>query len=524
MQSIPQVSSEPVINVAVDTLVKHKQALIFVASKRSAQKAAADISKHSADVITHKDELKQLSQTILTALSPPTEQCKKLAHAIERGVAFHHSGLAPSQRTAIEHAFRAGTLKLIACTPTLAAGLDMPAFRSILKDVKRYNGAFGMDYIPVLEYQQMAGRAGRPGKEDFGEAIMIASTEREKLALIEKFIFGDVEDIYSKLAVEPVLRMYVLSLVATGLCRTKSELAKFFSQTFWAHQYKDLEQLQRIIERVIRLLISYEFIEQAKTVKKPDSDFMTAADLFEQRDTPLIATQLGMRVSQLYLDPLSANHIIQGLKKANLTVFGVVHLLCQTLEMRPQLPIKKAEQELFNTFLFKHESELLCPLPTFYDVEYEDFFASLKTTAYMLDWIEEFSEQSLFEKYDIRPGDINAKNEIMDWLLYCSVELSQALNLKQHIGFLTKLRTRVSYGAKEDLLILLQLKGIGRVRSRQLATNNIRTIKDIQNATLGTLAAIIGPAIAADIKRQVGQNPDELKKEKTNTLFSYHHS
>ena len=537
---IKSVSKEPVVNIAIDTLARKKQALIFVNSKRSAQKTAADIAKETKDVLTHHAQLKELSQKILGSLSHPTDQCTKLAHAIERGVAFHHAGLASSQREDIENAFRAGFLKIICCTPTLAAGLDMPAFRTVLKELKRYSGSFGMQFIPVLEYQQMAGRAGRPGMEDYGEAIIIANTQKERDVLVETYIHGEVEDIYSKLAVEPVLRTYVLSLIATGLCRTRHDLVTFFSKTFWAHHYQDMPQLERIIVRVTKLLINYGFVTDSKTstALSTSSDandtnntnnatrdntsksarhqkqrsvtstieFESAADLMEQTNTPLLVTPLGQRVSQLYIDPLSADHLLQGLEKEKITTFGIFILLCQTLEMRPLLRVKSTQLDSVNEFLFLHEQELLLPVPTLYDLEYENFFDAIKTTQYVLDWLDETGEDQLFEKYDIRPGEINAKNEILDWLLYCCAELSNVTNKKHHVGPLTKLRTRLQYGAKEDLLPLLALKGIGRIRARKMIQAQIRTIAELKSVDIGKLSALLGAAIATDLKKQVGIN------------------
>ena len=67
-----------------------------------------------------------------------------------------------------------------------------------------------MDWIPVLEYLQMAGRAGRPEYEKEGQSIIIASDEDQKEEVYDKYILGQPEEIYSKLAVEPVLRTYLL--------------------------------------------------------------------------------------------------------------------------------------------------------------------------------------------------------------------------------------------------------------------------------------------------------------------------
>ena len=72
------------------------------------------------------------------------------------------------------------SVNIICCTPTLAAGINLPAYRAIMRSLKRYSGTWGNTWIPVLEYKQMTGRAGRPGFEDFGEAVSLANTDDEK--------------------------------------------------------------------------------------------------------------------------------------------------------------------------------------------------------------------------------------------------------------------------------------------------------------------------------------------------------
>ncbi|MFT4312602.1 MAG: helicase-related protein [Candidatus Woesearchaeota archaeon] len=508
MSLIQSVSKDATINVSYDTVVKKKQALVFVSSKRSAQKVALDISKVLKEEHIQKQALKELSKQVLGVLSSPTDQCKKLAYSVERGVAFHHAGLAGEQKQLIESAFSKGLLPLIVCTPTLAAGLDLPAFRTILRDMKRYTGSWGMQYIAVLEYLQMAGRAGRPGKESFGEAIMIAKNQNDAIKLYETFICGEVEPIYSKLAVEPVLRTYVLSLLATGLCKTQKQLSDFFSQTFWAYQYKDMAKLEQIIFRVIGLLTQYGFLE------KKDADFLDADQLDQQS---LQVTPLGRRVSQLYLDPLSAHMIVEGLQKP-LHTFGLIHLFCMTNEMQPRLRVKQSELESVHGVVLERESTLLIDVPTLYDPQYSDYLEAIKTSCYFEDWISELSEDQLLKKYDIRPGEIHAKNEIIDWLLYCATQLAQVLHQTNCIKQLTMLRTRIKYGAKEELLPLLQLKSIGRVRARTLFSNGVCTLADLREVAIEKLVVMVGKQMAISLKKQVGQ---EVSDHTQGTLFSF---
>ena len=108
---------------------------------------------------------------------------------MEYGIAFHHAGLTYKQRELLEDKFREGVVKIICSTPTLAAGLDLPAFRAIIRDMKRFTSR-GMVPIPVLEYFQMAGRAGRPGQEDYGEAIIIANTQKDIKYYVDNYLNG----------------------------------------------------------------------------------------------------------------------------------------------------------------------------------------------------------------------------------------------------------------------------------------------------------------------------------------------
>src|SRR3989344_7578320 len=162
-------SSDQVVNVSIDTIELKKQALVFVNAKRSAEKVAEDISKKSG---LKSEALSKLSEDLKGVLSRPTKQCERLALCVKSGIAFHHSGLHSKQKELVEDAFREGVIKIICCTPTLAAGLDLPAYRAIIRDLKRF-GPHGMAPIPVLECLQMAGRAGRPKYDTVGDAIVI---------------------------------------------------------------------------------------------------------------------------------------------------------------------------------------------------------------------------------------------------------------------------------------------------------------------------------------------------------------
>jgi helicase len=503
---IASITTDPVLNLALDTLAHAKQALIFVNTKKSAEKVAEDISKKSK----LKDKaLDELAEAILHALSKPTKQCERLAYCVKKGIAYHHAGLVHKQKELIEDAFRNKIIKIICCTPTLAYGLDLPAFRAIIRDLKRYGGRQGLSWIPVLEYLQQSGRAGRPKFDSHGESIAIASTEPEKDNIIDRYLNGEPEEIYSKLAVEPVLRTYLLSLIATRFVTTKKQIMEFFGKTFWAHQYKDMKNLQSIIEKMLRLLIDYEFI-----VCSEQDDFVSAHKI---SDADYHATAIGKRVAELYIDPISAYHIITSLKRASLkafTSFSLLVMVSSTLEMQPLLRVRVKEYEEIQDFLMRHFDELLQPEPSMFEPDYEEFLHAVKTTLFFEEWINEKDEEFLLEKFNIRPGEIKVKQDIADWLLYAAEELTKLLGYKEIIKEIIKLRLRIDYGVKEELLSLLRLEGVGRVRARKLFNNKIRDIGDIKRADVGTLNAILGNAVSLKVKGQVDQEIKEIKPGK----------
>ncbi len=506
--------------LSVDTIKKGKQAIVFVPSRASAEKTAENVAKLTSI------NLPELELDVLNAGSVATKQCKRLSHIIRKGVAFHHAGLLQKQKDLIEDEFKKGTVKIICATPTLAAGLSLPVFRVIIKSLKRFSGRWGMDWIPVLEYLQMAGRAGRPEYEKYGESIVIAKNDKDKTEIYEKYVCGEPEDIYSKLAVEPVLRTYLLSLIASGIIKDEKSMKDFFAKTFWAHQFRDMAKLELIMDKMLDLLDEWEFVklsgdsvDKGNTQKSQDDDFsgrpppkrrvhfQIASSIGNVSDRTMRATLIGKRVSELYLDPLTANFILECLKNysEDKTTFSLLQMVSHTLEMRPLLRMKSkdsfVQEELTQRF-----SELLEKEPSAFDLEYDEFLNSIKTTLFFEDWVNEKDEDFLLEKYGIRPGEIRYKLDAADWLLYATEEMAKILGYREVVREIHKLRIRVKNGVKEELLPLLKLKGVGRIRARKMVINGLRDLGDLKKIDLTSLSQILGKALATSVKKQLGED------------------
>jgi helicase len=484
--------------IVSDTLNKGKQILIFCSTRKSTEALAERLGKVVSDKLGRSDIefLRKLSDEIENVLEVPTEQCKRLARCIRNGVAFHHSGLVGKQRRLIEENFRNGLIKVIVATTTLAAGVDLPAFRVLIKDAKRYHPTYGSIYIPTLEYYQMIGRAGRPRFDNYGESIIIAKSEDDAEELTERFIFGEPEPISSKLASEPALRMHVLALIASDFCKKRKSIFDFFSSTFFAFKYGDISLLEEKIEEILEMLNEWSFIKiEGEKIE---------------------ATRVGKRISELYIDPLTGKLFLDGLKSDKVfTEFSLLQLISSSIEMKPLLSVRMSElDEIENTIEMKRK-ELLLEIPTD-DYEYEEFEKSIKMAKILEDWINEKTEEEIMQKYSLTPGELYSRLQIVDWLLYSLHEIALVIGKKEVLTQLKKLRVRIEKGVKEELLPLVVLEGIGRIRARRLYNAGFKSLEELRKAPLESIARIVGEKIAIKIKNQLESK--EEKKERQTSL------
>ena len=478
---IPEKDS--VSTVALDTLEKGKQALIFTNTRKSsefhAKKLAPIVSRRlSAE---EKKVLEKFSEKALNVLEQPTTQCRTLASLIKEGVCFHNAGLLQKQREIIEELFRKNFLKFICSTPTLAAGINMPAFRVVITSPYRYAG-FGMERIPVSEFKQMSGRAGRPKYDSEGEALLLAKTEMEKDDFTDFFINGEVESVDSMLENDSQLRFHLLAAIAGGFIFDLDSAEKFFSATFYAKQSGNLSALFGKVTKLVSGLEEMGFVKSS--------------------DKRIDATVLGRRVAELYLDPLSAFSIINSLKRRKFNDLSYLYSISSISEFYPLLSVpKSSEPELWERL---QEEKHLLPVDVDSEMFYDnDLLSKYKTSLMLLDWIEEVREQSLFDSFKVQPGILRAKLQNADWIVYSALELAKLLALEEHFAPLGIMRKRLKAGIRKELVMLCELRGIGRVRARRLFNAGVKTIADVKKTDVKDLEKILSPKIAISVKQQL---------------------
>lgn len=494
---------DPVINIALETIIKKGQALIFTTTRRKAEKiaekAAKALSKMNSKSSLKEEILQQYAEKILE-IGGKAAYAEKLAFVIKRGAAYHHAGLSHPYRTIIEEAFRKKHIKILAATPTLAAGVNLPARTVIIPEFWRYSPEVGFYGIPVLEYKQYCGRAGRPRYDKIGYAISIARRRIEKELIFNKYINGEIEKIWSRLSDERHLRMHLLAIIASNYANNIQEILQFFEKTFFAKQY-GLIGVKEKIHSIIGFLNDNKLIEINKEEIK--------------------ATKLGKRVSELYIDPLTAIILVNGLryKSKILSDISILHLISKTPDV-PMISGIRIPMEKLELYYQLHKNELLieAPDPEEDPFEYEIYLEDFKKVMVLESWINELSEGEIYERYRVEPGDLAVLRETAEWVIYSAHEISKIINEKDKVPLLRELIERVKHGIKSELIPLTRLEGIGRVRARALYQVGFKTIEELSKAPLNVLINVptIGLKTALLIKKQVGGKIDKkfLENEK----------
>ncbi|MFH1404033.1 MAG: DEAD/DEAH box helicase [Candidatus Altiarchaeota archaeon] len=466
----------------VASSVAEGQVLVFVNSRRSAE-AVAEKLGNELNLASDSERLGGIAEEVLDALGNPTRQCKRLAECVRRGTAFHHAGLVNKQRILIEDAFKEGLVKVISATPTLAAGVNLPARTVVVRDVKRFTQN-GMAYIPVLEYKQQVGRAGRPKYDKVGDAITIASSSDEAGYIDEHYVHGEPEDIHSQLGIKPVLRFHSLASIASSFTRTSDALIEFFRATFFGFQYGVRSEFESMINEIVSELVEWGFV-------KTENRF-------------LAATELGARVSELYIDPMTAHNYLELLNKAEegekFSELGLLEVLSDAVEII-HLPVKHKEEAVIWEEAYRVEDELLRDLGGF-DLDFQ-FLNRFKTAKMFVDWVNEKTEDGILEDYNVTPGQLNMRLQNLEWLCYAASELTRITKLRKSHVELSRLGVRIKYGVRKELLPLVAFKEVGRVRARKLFRDGLKTPSDLKKASLTEMADIVGLKTARKIKSQL---------------------
>ncbi len=181
------------------------------------------------------------------------ESIDTLKQAMERGVAFHHAGMLPAAKRAVEEAFERNLIKVLYTTETFAVGINFPARTVAFNSLKKYDG-ISHRYLNSKEYFQMAGRAGRRGMDDSGKVLSIVDKWQDDLLEISRLTKEDKIPIFSQFQLS---YNTVLNLVEK---HSKKEIKQILERSFdsfrkrrsgrrvnvWTSWYNRVRTLERL--------------------------------------------------------------------------------------------------------------------------------------------------------------------------------------------------------------------------------------------------------------------------------------
>ena len=488
------------VDAGIESVQEGGQALLFAESRaRSvalAEKAADAVSKTlgGGDAAA----LAKAADRIL-ASAENTALVKRLAGLVRRGVAFHHAGLAQGARSGVEAAFRARRIRLLASTPTLAAGVNLPARRVVVSSILRYDPSLGRKVpISVLEYKQLCGRAGRPQYDEHGEAIVVSPKSYAKGDVMRRYVRGRPQPIRSQMMGERAVRAHALSLVASQPGITAAGVAAFFARTLAGRQVSRTAVRSRVASAIA---------------------FLAESGMVDREGSRLSPTRLGAAATRLYLDPATAASFRDAIESApergaeaaappgsrssprrrqrsgppaRLTL-GLLHAITSCTEFYPKVYMRYGDGMAVWKLADAKRRELIGQI----------YYSESNRSLLALDrWLDESTEAQIAGRLEVESGDLRRIVESAEWLARCMGQLARELGRPDLSRELAVLRARIRYGVREELVELVSVRDVGRVRARRLYGRGITGKAKLSTAPVRRLAAIdgIGPVLAPKLR------------------------
>ena len=475
--------NDVVVKVIEKAIKDKSQALAFVSTRRFTESLATYVSgKINKKInVEQRKRFKEVSERLLEVPkkkgSLPTSTCLKLAEVAEKGVAFHHAGLFNEQKEIIEDEFRNGNILMIAATPSLMYGVNLPSKSVVIRDHTRWTSN-GPQPIPVFDYEQMSGRAGRPQYDDVGYSYLIAKTMDEALNLEEYYIEGDIELTNSKLVDnKDAIYRQIIAQIASSLSKNLDELTEFFGKTLYGYQMSNNPSMSLFAEDSLK----YE-LETAL-------QFLLQNGIIRATPEGLKATEFGNLIARSNYTVETAVKIkeyISNIKEFNAEEF--IYALSET----PDLPLisfkgRKSKDpvrdKLSETGLFA-----------------VDIGNPEATTVSLIEWIDERSEYEIENKYSVYSASTRRSAYEASRLVIFAKKTSEVLGDYSNLKEYDMLSARLYYGVRKDIIpLVVGVKRLGRKRARNLVTVFGNDLSNVSEKELQKIDGI-GPKLASKIK------------------------
>lgn len=444
--------NDVIVKIVEKAIEDNSQALSFVSTRRFTESLATYVAKKIDKKTTkeQKHKFKQVADKLLEVPkkkgSLPTTTCLKLAEAAEKGVVFHHAGLFNEQKEIIEDEFRNGNILMITATPSLMYGVNLPSKYVVIRDHTRWTSN-GPASIPVFDYEQMSGRAGRPQYDDVGYSYLVAKTMDEAFDLEARYVNGEIELTNSKLIDnKDAIYKQIIAQIASSLSKNLDDLNDFFGKTLYGFQMKNNPSMSLFAQDSLNweLESALEFLLQNGIIRATPEGLKTT-DFGNLIAKSNYAVETAVKIKEY----------VSTMEKLNPA--EMIYALAET----PDLPLISFKGRKSKDPVRDKLSE--CGLFAV------DIGNPEATAVSLIEWIDERNEYEIENAYNVYSASTRRSAYEASRLVKFAKNTLEVLGNYSNLKDMDYLSARLYYGVKEDIIpLVVGVKRLGRKRARLL--------------------------------------------------------
>ena len=475
--------NDVIVKIVEKAIEDNSQALSFVSTRRFTESLATYVAKKIDKKTTkeQKHKFKQVADKLLEVPkkkgSLPTTTCLKLAEAAEKGVVFHHAGLFNEQKEIIEDEFRNGNILMITATPSLMYGVNLPSKYVVIRDHTRWTSN-GPASIPVFDYEQMSGRAGRPQYDDVGYSYLVAKTMDEAFDLEARYIDGEIELTNSKLIDnKDAIYKQIIAQIASSLSKNLDDLNDFFGKTLYGFQMKNNPSMSMFAQDSLNweLESALEFLLQNGIIRATPEGLKTT-DFGNLIAKSNYAVETTVKIKEY----------VSTMEKLNTA--EMIYALAET----PDLPLISFKGRKSKDPVRDKLSE--CGLFAV------DIGNPEATAVSLIEWIDERNEYEIENAYNVYSASTRRSAYEASRLVKFAKNTLEVLGNYSNLKDMDYLSARLYYGVKEDIIpLVVGVKRLGRKRARLLMKTFGDNLSEASEKDLQKVEGI-GPKLAGKVK------------------------
>ena len=475
--------NDVIVKIVEKAIEDNSQALSFVSTRRFTESLATYVAKKIDKKTTkeQKQKFKQVADKLLEVPkkkgSLPTTTCLKLAEAAEKGVVFHHAGLFNEQKEIIEDEFRKGNILMITATPSLMYGVNLPSKYVVIRDHTRWTSN-GPASIPVFDYEQMSGRAGRPQYDDVGYSYLVAKTMDEAFDLEARYVNGEIELTNSKLIDnKDAIYKQIIAQIASSLSKNLDDLNDFFGKTLYGFQMKNNPPMSMFAQDSLNweLESALEFLLQNGIIRATPEGLKTT-DFGNLIAKSNYAVETAVKIKEY----------VSTMEKLNPA--EMIYALAET----PDLPLISFKGRKSKDPVRDKLSE--CGLFAV------DIGNPEATAVSLIEWIDERNEYEIENAYNVYSASTRRSAYEASRLVKFAKNTLEVLGNYSNLKDMDYLSARLYYGVKEDIIpLVVGVKRLGRKRARLLMKTFGDNLSEASEKDLQKVEGI-GPKLAGKVK------------------------